>query len=133
MGSTGTVERSHGTDARVLRLAMQLARQYAAQYDAYLRDCESDRQRGYRPHHCEHGTNLWVDYDNICGGCEDGNTMADGMHRRTVALGEAKARIAKSDALTALVRQARDLGVLDAIDYDVIFTEKCSLLMVGGN
>lgn len=30
---------------------------------------------GYRPHYCIHGTNQWTDYDNICGGCEEGISL----------------------------------------------------------
>lgn len=30
------------------------------------------QRQGYRPQYCIHGTNTWTDYDNICGGCEDG-------------------------------------------------------------
>jgi hypothetical protein len=32
---------------------------------------------GYRFPHCIHGTSLWTDYDNICGGCEDGSTAIE--------------------------------------------------------
>lgn len=28
--------------------------------------------KGYRFPYCPHGTDLWTDYDNICGPCEDG-------------------------------------------------------------
>jgi len=37
----------------------------------YARECQDYRDQGHRPHYCIHGTDLWVDYDNICGGCED--------------------------------------------------------------
>lgn len=40
--------------------------------NAYLREVEEAHEEGYRPPHCFHGTNLWTDYDNICGPCEDG-------------------------------------------------------------
>lgn len=30
--------------------------------------------KGYRFPHCIHGTSLWTDYDNICGGCEESLT-----------------------------------------------------------
>lgn len=30
---------------------------------------------GYRFPECIHGMSLWTDYDNICGGCEDGLTV----------------------------------------------------------
>lgn len=40
--------------------------------EGYLLSVEQDRKDGYRPSHCFHGTNLWTDYDPICGYCEDG-------------------------------------------------------------
>lgn len=32
---------------------------------------------GYAFPTCKHGTSLWVDYDNICGGCEDGSSNVE--------------------------------------------------------
>lgn len=40
--------------------------------EGYLLSVEQDRKDGHRPSHCFHGTNLWTDYDPICGYCEDG-------------------------------------------------------------
>jgi hypothetical protein len=40
-------------------------------------DCAYDRSNGFRPHYCVHGTSQWVDYDNICQGCEDSLTVWD--------------------------------------------------------
>lgn len=37
----------------------------------YLRDCEEYREKGWRHHYCFHGTNMWTDYDPICGMCEE--------------------------------------------------------------
>lgn len=44
--------------------------------------------RGYSYPACIHGSSLWTDYDNICGGCEDSTTatraaveIADGIVR----------------------------------------------------
>jgi len=31
--------------------------------------------KGYSFPYCEHGSSLWTDYDNICGGCEDGYSV----------------------------------------------------------
>lgn len=39
-------------------------------YDEYCRDLYESK--GYGPEYCIHGTSLWTDYDNICGGCESG-------------------------------------------------------------
>ena len=31
--------------------------------------------KGYSYPYCPHGMSLWTDYDNICGGCEDGYSV----------------------------------------------------------
>lgn len=61
----------------------------------YEEDCADDRARGYRPHYCIHGTNMWVDYDCACGACEEGLTAWDMAER------------------SAWARHARYLHVLD--------------------
>lgn len=38
----------------------------------YLREVEDAYEEGFRAPYCFHGTNLWTDYDPICGYCEDG-------------------------------------------------------------
>lgn len=38
--------------------------------EAYELEARAAWKEGLRPHYCKHGTNLWVDYDPICGGCE---------------------------------------------------------------
>lgn len=38
----------------------------------YAEECESYRRQGFIPHYCQHGKDMWTDYDNICGPCEDG-------------------------------------------------------------
>jgi hypothetical protein len=73
-----------------LDLAHRIERSLARGYEEYLEACEQDRREGHRPHYCEHGKTQWVDYDNICGPCEDGVTMRDGVQRREFALDEAK-------------------------------------------
>lgn len=40
--------------------------------EEYLREVEEAHEEGFRPPYCFHGTNLWTDYDPICGYCEDG-------------------------------------------------------------
>lgn len=48
------------------------ARKAIAQRDEeYRAECEEYYSQGYRPHYCKHGRNLWVEYDVICGPCED--------------------------------------------------------------
>ena len=52
----------------LIEVARAEVAQRNAEYDA---DCAQWAEEGLAPHYCIHGTNLWVDYDNICGGCED--------------------------------------------------------------
>lgn len=41
----------------------------------YREECREYKEQGFAPHYCKHGTNLWVDYDPICPGCEDGMSL----------------------------------------------------------
>lgn len=50
----------------------QIAADLFAQQRAFEEAQAEAAKDGFRPHYCIHGTNLWTDYDNICGGCEDG-------------------------------------------------------------
>lgn len=72
---------------------------YQAQYEA---DCAHDREQGHRPHYCIHGTNQWTDYDNICGGCEDGLTVWDMAER--AAWDRHHTYLYVLDKMTALMR-----------------------------
>lgn len=93
----------------VLKLAAAIARDMERDYNDYLESCESYRRDGYRPRTCEHGTSLWTDYDNICGPCEDGISMGDGMTRREFALDAAKRR---DQRCRDIVKAASDLRQL---------------------
>jgi hypothetical protein len=56
--------------------ALSLARHRYARFKAEREQEEREAaEQGFRPHYCIHGTNQWVDYDNICYGCEDGQTL----------------------------------------------------------
>lgn len=98
-------------DRRILHMAAVLARRYYADYEAYVAECAMHRGHGHRPRYCEHGADQWTDYDNICGGCEDGVTMRDGVQRRQRALAEARYRVARQDALIAWAAEGAHLGV----------------------
>ena len=74
----------------VLNLALQIERKLSANYAEFLDECESFRADGFIPHYCEHGSNNWTDYDNICGYCEEGISMRDGVQRRREALNRAQ-------------------------------------------
>lgn len=55
---------------------LHLSRKFYADMLAEQAEADAfDRANGHRPHYCIHGTNQWTDYDNICGGCEDGVTL----------------------------------------------------------
>ncbi len=104
-GITGKV------DQRVLKLAMQIERKLWEGYQWYLDMCEYDRSQGHTPRSCEHGTDRWVDYDNICGPCEDGITMRDGAMRRTMALSRARKAYREIDAIFAAYETLSKAGV----------------------
>jgi hypothetical protein len=89
---------------QLLTLAAAISADMLRGYERYLEECDEWQRKGYRPHYCEHGTNRWTDYDNICGGCEEGYSMRDGVFRRREALAEAKAQLASPIALNTLVR-----------------------------
>lgn len=77
-------------DKHLLRVAAKISRELERDYQDYLESAEQDRREGHRPHYCEHGTNQWTDWDNICGPCEDGLSLSDGVFRRRVALDRAQ-------------------------------------------
>lgn len=46
----------------------------------YERECAEYYEQGYRPQYCFHGTSLWVDYDPICGECEQSFTFSQEVY-----------------------------------------------------
>lgn len=120
IGWLGSGETIMATDKRILVLAAGLARKYADDYAQYLAECEQDRRVGHRPHFCEHGADMWTDYDNICGPCEDGVSMRLPMARRLRALDNARERVAEADALMRWAYDAIKLGMGEVIDLKVL-------------
>lgn len=59
--------------AEYVRLIKARWAKYQEEVDIWYRSGEG-RTRGYRFPACFHGKSNWTDYDNICGGCEDGFT-----------------------------------------------------------
>lgn len=99
------------TDLVVLRRAMELMHELKAGYEEYLEERESYWKEGYRPHYCEHGTNQWTDYDNICGPCEDGVSMRHPDQRWAAAKAQASAEFEQRRAVAELndaYKQATD-------------------------
>lgn len=57
-------------------LVLKMTRKFYAEYKEERAQEEREAaEQGFRPHYCIHGTNQWVDYDNICYGCEEGVTL----------------------------------------------------------
>jgi hypothetical protein len=105
----------------VLKLALGIYRQMSASYAEYEEACEQDHRRGLTAHYCEHGTNRWTEYDNICGGCEDGHSLRDPMVRRRVALDQAQERHGDAMRLLKWAQQAHDHGMYsDAFQSDML-------------
>jgi hypothetical protein len=104
----------------VLRLALALYRDMTTGYAEYLAACEADYRRGHRAHYCEHGTNQWTDYDNICGPCEDGHSLRDPMVRRRVALDQARERHRKAKAMIRWACEAHSHGMADVVDMEAV-------------
>jgi hypothetical protein len=112
-------------DRATLRLALKIAKEYAATYSAYIEERDSYHRRGYRCYpYCEHGAS--TDYD--CDECAMGVTMGDGRTRRALALSEAKARFLKLARITDAVAEMETLGLSRALGYGAIDDHLCALV-----
>lgn len=95
-----------------------------AEYDEY---CESHYRRGYRPEHCPHGVNLWVDYDPICGYCENGYSYFDYQRAVRDAIDAVRAGVKRTRDITraaeVLAKAARDApsGAVQLGDEEAIW------------
>lgn len=78
------------TPTFILKLAVKIFESYRKQWAAYDAECAEYAEQGYRPYACFHGTQLWSDYDVICGACENGYGWFDPMLYRQMAISEAK-------------------------------------------
>jgi hypothetical protein len=61
----------------VARRALPILKSLRERDREYQEACEADWRRGFRPHYCPHGMNLWVDWDPICGPCEESLTLLE--------------------------------------------------------
>lgn len=118
------------TKKMIVILVIALMRRHEGIYADYREECEAARRRRERPRTCEHGMYLWVDYDPICGPCEDGHSLRNPQHRRQLALAEAKERVAKSKQMFDLIKTANELGLLDAVDIAKVAARSWELLKV---
>lgn len=112
----------------MFRMWRELKTIYTLQWEAYQADCERDYRRGYRAHYCEHGTNQWTDYDNICGPCEDGETNGDPWQRSQRALEVARYRYERATRLFDFHSEAFDLRVGHLVDTKTLFRMADALL-----
>lgn len=120
MGTTtpaSTVRTEH--QRTIQRIALRIVRDHRARVDEYERECEEAAREGYRPHYCFHGANLWVDYDVICPGCEDGvfTRWTTGAELYSQALELAKHQHAQltrqNDAMVDAIGVLRKAGLHD--------------------
>jgi hypothetical protein len=88
------------TEKRVLVLALTILNFYRKEFELYEEVKREAYKEGYRPHYCIHGTNLWTDYDPMCGPCEDGYGYYHFDTYARLSLDEAKSAIAEQDERT---------------------------------
>jgi hypothetical protein len=117
-------------DKRVLRMALRLSRRYEREYQEYLEEVEAAHREGFRAQYCEHGTYQWVDWDPICGPCEDGWSMANGTDRRRRALDEARSRVEQVDKMGRVLTEAVDVLGRDVVDTDRVLARIVELMAV---
>lgn len=118
------------TNKQVLRLAVRLSRRYEREYEEYLEGVEAYRRKGFRAEYCEHGMNQWVDWDPICGGCEDGWSMGNGVDRRRRALDEAQSRIERVTEMHRVLVEAVDVLGPWAVNTEKVLDRITELMTV---
>jgi hypothetical protein len=98
-------------DTNMIRLALHIFNWYAKEWEEYAEACEEYNRKGWTPAHCFHGTNLWTDYDPICGPCEDGYGWFDPTLYRQLAISEAKQAFRTMDERLDLYVKATTAGL----------------------
>lgn len=96
--STLTRRRTRKTDPLLFRLALHIVKDLRKQDAEHEEECQEWARQGRRPHYCRHGMDRWVDYDNICGACEDPRS------NYSIALDEASGILAEYERRTAIAR-----------------------------
>lgn len=74
----------------LLGIALHIFKDFEREWAQYESDCDLSYRHGYRPSRCFHGTNLWTDYDPMCGPCEDGLGWFDREAYRKISLDMAR-------------------------------------------
>ena len=105
--TTITLDKKH-VALRALRILRDLQKQEREWQEAAARDL----MNGHRPHYCIHGTDQWTDWDNICGGCEEGLTLREQAIR--MARNELHTEMEAVNALATYIGKLRDLGGVEA-------------------
>lgn len=75
------------------KFALAAIKEIKAERAEYEAEMDELRKEGYGPSHCIHGTSLWVEWDPICGYCEEG------VSDYQVALGRAFSRYNEVDKM----------------------------------
>lgn len=70
---TGEGFRTLGVYRLFFKCALEKVRAHQAEYEAQVAEWYREHP-GYQFPHCIHGSSLTTDYDNICGGCESGDS-----------------------------------------------------------
>lgn len=112
------------TEAAIARPALRFIKEakvaLTERFADYAADCAADRAEGHTAHYCIHGTNLWTDYDNICGGCEDGLTSYEDFLPLAYDEAIAKARRFRAELLeiARMDTWTRTHGLESSFDFD---------------
>ena len=101
--TTITLDKKH-----VALRALRILRDLQKQEREWQAEAEEYAKQGHRPHYCIHGTNQWTDYDNICGGCEEGLTLREQAIR--MAHDELHTEMEAVNALATYIGKMRALG-----------------------
>lgn len=101
------------TSVFTYRVALSILRNLKQARREYDEECRRWWARGYRPHYCFHGMNLWVDWDPICGYCEMDYTVYD------QALAMAHEQVDEFDRRLAVSVAARQAGMPMSPDGEI--------------
>ena len=88
-------------------------RRLAQRDEEYEQACIEWAAEGFRPHYCIHGTNLWVDWDPICGKCEAA------LSNEEIALDAAIGAVASSNRRFKAVAEFSHLFHAESIRHEV--------------
>lgn len=100
-------------DTITRRASLEALHRIRAQRAEWEESAGQYAREGFRPRTCVHGTSLWVDYDPICGPCEDG--LSD--HEVALIAGRHRAKQVHEmiAVVTSFVASARTLGAPESV------------------